>query len=345
MLGLLLALSGAIAGTAHASDATPATTERLQALDGQILTRLNATRAAHGLRPLVVSDALENAAVAHSRELIQAGVFQHDSPDGTSFVQRLKHFYSPSGYSSWTAGENLLYNTADIDAETAIRAWLDSPPHRENMLNPDWREVGIGSVHASTAGGTFGGAPTWVITMDFGARTGGTKAATKAPVSVKAVAAKKKATAKKKAKKHAAVHAKKPAQGEAQAEAQADGRPRRIPRVARRTSRPWQAHPTRSTRPRSATGQTRARTLHPEARSSLPCRRRPSRHRPLPSPSLLGRCECVVRHRLRVDAEPESPVPLDDHAIRRDLVDNAAVTRDQTRLAHRPCRARSSCRR
>ena len=211
MLGLLLALSGAVAGTAHASDATPATTERLQALDGQILTRLNATRAAHGLRPLVVSDGLENAAVAHSRELIQAGVFQHDSPDGTSFVQRLKHFYSPSGYSSWTAGENLLYNTADIDADTAIRAWLDSPPHRENMLNPDWREVGIGSVHASTAGGTFGGAPTWVITMDFGARTGGAKAAAKAPVSVKAVAAKKKATAKKKAKKHAAVHAKKPA--------------------------------------------------------------------------------------------------------------------------------------
>ncbi len=211
MLGLLLALSGAVAGTAYATDATPATTERLQTLDGQILTRLNATRAAHGLRPLVVSDGLENAAVAHSRDLIQAGVFQHDSPDGTSFVQRLKHFYSPSGYSSWTAGENILYNTADIDADTAIQAWLDSPPHRENMLNPDWREVGIGSVHASTAGGTFGGAPTWVITMDFGARTGGAKAAAKAPASVKVVAAKKKATAKKKSKRRAAAHAEKPA--------------------------------------------------------------------------------------------------------------------------------------
>jgi len=202
MLGLLLALSCTVVGTAPASDATPATTERLQALDGQILTRLNATRAAHGLRPLVVSSGLENAAVAHSRELIQAGVFQHDSPDGTSFVQRLKHFYSPSGYSSWTAGENLLYNTADIDADTAIQAWLDSPPHRENMLNPDWREVGIGSVHASTAGGMFGGAPTWVITMDFGARTGGAKAAPKAPASVKVVTAHEKSIAKKSAKKH-----------------------------------------------------------------------------------------------------------------------------------------------
>ena len=262
MLGLLLALSGAIAGTAHASDATPATTERLQALDGQILTRLNATRAAHGLRPLVVSDALENAAVTHSRELIQAGVFQHDSPDGTSFVQRLKHFYSPSGYSSWTAGENLLYNTADIDAETAIRAWLDSPPHRENMLNPDWREVGIGSVHASTAGGTFGGAPTWVITMDFGARTGGTKAATKAPASVKAVAAKKKATAKKKAKKHAAVHAKKPKASPSRR--QADG--------ARAGSLEWRA--VRAARGRLTRPARRGRVRPPARRGRGRCTRR-----------------------------------------------------------------------
>ncbi len=191
MLGLLLALSAAVASTASASDATPASTERLQALDNQILARLNAKRAAHGLRPLVVSGQLETAAVAHSRDLLQAGVFQHDSPDGTSFVQRLKRFYSPSGYSSWTAGENILYNTGDIDADTAIQAWLDSPPHRQNMLDPGWREVGIGSVHASTAGGTFGGGPAWVITMDFGVRTGGAKAATKVVASPKKVTAKK----------------------------------------------------------------------------------------------------------------------------------------------------------
>ena len=195
MLGLLLALSGAIAGTAPASDATPATTQRLQGLDAQILARLNATRAAHGLRPLVVSAELENAAVAHSRDLIHSGVFQHDSPDGTSFARRLKHFYSPSGYSKWMAGENLLYKTAEVDADTAIQAWLHSPAHRANLLSPSWREVGIGSVHASTAGGTFGGSPTWVITMDFGARTGGTTAAAKAPSGLKVGAARREATA------------------------------------------------------------------------------------------------------------------------------------------------------
>jgi uncharacterized protein YkwD len=246
LLGLLLALSGAVAGTVGASDATPAATERLQALDGQILARLNATRAAHGLRPLAASDGLENAAVSHSRDLIQAGVFQHDSPDGTSFVQRLKHFYTPSGYASWMAGENILYNTANIDADTAIRAWLDSAPHRENMLNPDWREVGIGSVHASTAGGTFGGEPTWVITMDFGTRTGGSTAAAKAPVSLKVVAAHKKVTVKKatkkaahaklkKAKKHAGGHAKNPVKSKPKHKTRAEAKQKDKPKAKQKT--------------------------------------------------------------------------------------------------------------
>ena len=74
-----------------------------------------------------------------------------------------------------------------MDADEAIQAWLDSPPHRENMLDPTWREVGIGSLHAASAGGTFGGGPTWVITMDFGARTGG-HGREAAPPCTKAVA-------------------------------------------------------------------------------------------------------------------------------------------------------------
>jgi uncharacterized protein YkwD len=177
MLGLMLALTGAFAGAARAADATPASVERMQALDGAILSELNATRAAHGLRPLTVSPQLEEAAVAHSREMLDGGFFAHDSPGGASFVQRLKRFYTASGYSSWSAGENLIYCSAEMDANQAIQVWLDSPPHRQNMLDPTWREVGIGSLHAASAGGTFGGDPTWVITMDFGTRSGGTAAA------------------------------------------------------------------------------------------------------------------------------------------------------------------------
>ena len=79
--------------------------------------------------------------------MLEGGFFAHDSKNGASFVARVKRFYPASGFSSWSAGENLLYNTAPIDAETAIEAWLGSPAHRENMLEPGWREVGIASLH------------------------------------------------------------------------------------------------------------------------------------------------------------------------------------------------------
>lgn len=173
---LLLAVTGVLAGSAAAATA-PAATVRLQTLDDEILVRLNATRVSRGLRPLVLSSQLRDAAVAHSRSMLEGGFFAHESRDGSPFVARVKRYYRSSGYVSWSAGENLLYNTAGIDARTAIEAWLGSPPHRANLLAPGWREVGIGSLHARSAGGTFGGRPTWVVTMDFGTRADGRKTA------------------------------------------------------------------------------------------------------------------------------------------------------------------------
>lgn len=167
---LLLAFTGLVAGSTSAADSTSALTVRLVALNDRILIRLNATRASNDLRPLVLSDDLQRAATAHSRSMLDGGFFQHESRDGSPFAVRVKHFYRSVGYGNWSAGENLLYSTSEIDASTAIRMWLNSPPHRANMLNPAWREVGIGSFYASAAGGTFGGEATWVITMDFGTR-------------------------------------------------------------------------------------------------------------------------------------------------------------------------------
>jgi uncharacterized protein YkwD len=146
--------------------------ERLQALDREILVALNEARVARGLRPLTQSDGLEGAAVAHSRSMLEDGFFAHESRDGSPFTKRVRAFYPSSGYQAWRAGENLIFSTAELRAGAAIQAWLASPGHRRNMLDPDWREVGVGSLHARTAGGTFHGTATWVITVDFGARSG-----------------------------------------------------------------------------------------------------------------------------------------------------------------------------
>ena len=104
--------------------------------------------------------------------MLQVGFFAHESADGSPFSDRLKRYYSPRGYATWSVGENLLFSTADIDAAAAIRAWLDSPSHRHNLLSPGWREVGISAQRSDAAGGTFDGESTWVITTDFGVRTG-----------------------------------------------------------------------------------------------------------------------------------------------------------------------------
>jgi uncharacterized protein YkwD len=200
----MLACAAALAGQARAAGVALVGAERQPSLDQAILDRLNAVRAAKGLRPLRASDDLEKAAVFHSQTMLTDGFFAHDDPGGPTFVQRLKRFYSPAGYRSWTAGENLLYNSEQIDAGVAIQAWLDSPPHRENMLDPAWREVGIASMHAASAGGEFGGDAAWVITMDFGTRIGGVSAhataAAKPAVRAAAKAAKQKRAVTKKPK-------------------------------------------------------------------------------------------------------------------------------------------------
>jgi uncharacterized protein YkwD len=180
---MLLALTALPAGQARALGAAPVAVERVEALDHAILLRLNETRAQHGLRAVTLSRTLDVAAASHSRSMLENGFFAHESLDGSSFDLRIKRFYRPTGYASWSAGENLIFSTGGLDADTAVKAWLASPEHRRNMLDPSWREIGIASMHATSAAGPFGGRPTWVVTMDFGARTGGTAASRPKPAS------------------------------------------------------------------------------------------------------------------------------------------------------------------
>lgn len=166
----LVGVTALPAGASGAAQASSAAIERLQTLDQALLARTNQVRADNGLQPLVLSPALSRSAAFHSRSMLEGGFFAHESKDGTPFASRVKRFYSPAGYSLWSAGENLLYGSPTPEAAAAVDAWLNSPPHRRNMLDPDWREVGIASLHADSAGGFFAGGAATVVTMDFGVR-------------------------------------------------------------------------------------------------------------------------------------------------------------------------------
>jgi uncharacterized protein YkwD len=140
-------------------------------LQGALLAQINAFRSAHGLVRLRVSTPLDRVADGHSAQMARLGYFSHDSANGQSFSSRIAQVYSPRGFRSWSVGENLVWGGPDIGAVRAFRLWLSSPPHRANLLNARWREVGLGAVHSASAPGVYGGGPATIVTADFGART------------------------------------------------------------------------------------------------------------------------------------------------------------------------------
>jgi uncharacterized protein YkwD len=144
---------------------------RASTLESSIVAELNKLRAAHGLRAVSISQDLTQAALRHTTSMIETGTFDHTSADGTRFDRRVARSYTPRGHSRWTVGENLLFQSGRLDAASAVKAWMQSPPHRKNLLNPHFREVGVGAVHASTAPGDFRGRSVVVVTLDLGART------------------------------------------------------------------------------------------------------------------------------------------------------------------------------
>src|SRR5258706_9216418 len=85
-----------------------------QALQTGILAQMNALRASHHLKPLVLSTSLSSAAVVHDKEMAARGYFAHDSSNGGAFWKRIQHYYRNPGYNYWAVGENLLWASPDV---------------------------------------------------------------------------------------------------------------------------------------------------------------------------------------------------------------------------------------
>jgi uncharacterized protein YkwD len=168
IVAVLVALAVPLGATA-AADAQ-SSTSREPSLESLVLQRINDVRAAHGLSRLTASSSLTRAALTHSRSMVTSGFFAHESKNGAPFWQRLKSFYGPRTR-GWTVGENLaMFGGARPDANSIVESWMASPPHRANLLSKLFANAGIAILHDPAAGGVYGGLPTWVITLDVGAR-------------------------------------------------------------------------------------------------------------------------------------------------------------------------------
>jgi uncharacterized protein YkwD len=153
-----------------ASRARPSGARRLlSSLELDIVARINAQRTTRGLRPLRVSRGLTAAASYHTRQMGQLGFFEHESVNGAPFWRRIERFY-PAGRGYWSVGENLFWESPDTSGSSAVREWMKSPPHRQNILDREWRDIGISAEHFESAPGTFGGRSVTIVTADFGVR-------------------------------------------------------------------------------------------------------------------------------------------------------------------------------
>jgi uncharacterized protein YkwD len=99
------------------------------------------------------------------------GFFEHESANGAEFWKRIERFYPSRRARSWSVGENIVWGSPDLSPQAAVRQWMQSPPHRANILSREWREIGLGANHFAAAPGTFRGGPVTIVTADFGTRT------------------------------------------------------------------------------------------------------------------------------------------------------------------------------
>jgi len=140
-------------------------------LESAVLDELNLVRLEHGLKQLRINHRLTAAADHHSLDMVRHGYFGHESANGKHFAQRIKAFYRPrTAHRPWTVGENLIWQTERLTARAAVISWLASPGHRDNLLEPVFREVGISAFRALGAPGVYGNRRVVVLTVDFGAR-------------------------------------------------------------------------------------------------------------------------------------------------------------------------------
>lgn len=136
------------------------------------LCLINRERLAHGERPLRTNARLGRAAQLHTDSMAAHDYFEHagtGGPGGGTPLSRMRAVgYISSSRVGYEIGENIAWGTLDLATPRAIvAAWMRSPAHRANILDPRYRETGIG-VSGRAPAALAQGQPGAIYTEDFG---------------------------------------------------------------------------------------------------------------------------------------------------------------------------------
>lgn len=122
-----------------------------------LINLANVSRTQNNLGLLTTNDELTQAALAKANDMFAHQYFAHTSPDGKTpwdFIKAINYEYN-------YAGENLAIGYSDNNE--LHNAWMNSPSHRENILNPNYRDIGMASVS-----GVYQGSQTIIVVQEFG---------------------------------------------------------------------------------------------------------------------------------------------------------------------------------
>ncbi|MET9324396.1 CAP domain-containing protein [Streptomyces sp. NPDC003038] len=140
------------AAPAPSAPPAPTAVDGHSAEEAAVVTLVNQARAQAGCGPVRANPPLAALAGAFSKDMATRGFFSHTDPDGDSPWDRA----AQAGISGM-GGENIARGQGDADA--VMKAWMNSPGHKANILNCEFRTLGVGAHFAA-------GGPWW--TQDFG---------------------------------------------------------------------------------------------------------------------------------------------------------------------------------
>ncbi|WP_238935448.1 CAP domain-containing protein [Saccharopolyspora spinosa] len=118
-----------------------------------VVRLVNAARAQANVAPLQTDERLRTAARDHSKDMARRDFCAHNNPDGLTPSDRMRAAgYPQPGAENVAKGQN--------SPHSVMRAWMNSPGHRANLLNPEFTTIGVGAYFGRSDG------PSW--TQNFG---------------------------------------------------------------------------------------------------------------------------------------------------------------------------------
>ncbi|HEX3872691.1 MAG TPA: CAP domain-containing protein [Solirubrobacteraceae bacterium] len=153
-------------GVCLGADLVPAPTN-LTIVAAATLCLINEQRADAGVGPLRANAELAAAAIAHSADMVASDYFDHVSPSGQAPIDRITAAGYGGADGAVSVGENIAAVGDPATPDAVVAMWMTSPAHRANILDPDYRDSGIGVAPGLPA--SVGGGPGATFTEDLGA--------------------------------------------------------------------------------------------------------------------------------------------------------------------------------